>query len=73
VHNGSGFVLSRIAPAPLLPVRKPSLTVFGERSRAFIKYFRIEQIFPDYLVLDRIARLGICERHPFDRQINQAA
>jgi hypothetical protein len=29
--------------------------------------------FPDYLVLDRIARLGICERHPFDRQINQAA
>jgi hypothetical protein len=46
VHNGSRFALSRIAPAPLLPVRKPSLTVFGERSRAFIKYFRIEQIFP---------------------------
>jgi hypothetical protein len=27
-------------------VRKPSLTVFGERSPAFIKYFRVERILP---------------------------
>jgi hypothetical protein len=46
VHKGSGFALSPIAPAPVLPVRKPSLTVFGERSSAFIKYFRTEQMFP---------------------------
>jgi hypothetical protein len=40
-HNGSGSALSRIAPAPLLPVRKPPLTVFRQRAGAFMKYFRL--------------------------------
>ena len=56
--NCSGSAVSRIVAEKLLPVRKPSLTVFGPRPRAFIKYFRLEQMLRA-LVLDGIVGLAI--------------